>query len=111
MDLDLDPLSVSITYVVLLPEFATYIFVPAELTAIPIGPFPTFTVAVTMFVAVSITETLLLYVFTTYTFVPSCLTATSQGPIPTFTVAVTLFVAVSCLLYTSPSPRDRQKSR
>src|SRR5665647_97585 len=63
-------------------------------TTIPLGWFPTLTVAVTLFVPVSITDTLLLLAFVTYTFVPLELTAIPSGPSPTFTVAVTFFVVV-----------------
>jgi hypothetical protein len=45
-------------------------------STIPKGLFPTFTVAVTLFVAISIIETLLLPKFATYTLVPVGLTAT-----------------------------------
>jgi hypothetical protein len=43
-----------------LPLFATYAFVPSELTAIPQGRPPTVTVPITVSVVVLITETLLL---------------------------------------------------
>lgn len=78
-----------------LSEFATYTFFPFGLTATPQGPFPTFTVAVTLFVVVSITEIVLLLEFVTYTFVPAGFTAT-PGPYRfPCTVAVIVFVAVS----------------
>ena len=64
-------------------------------TATPIGMLPTFTEAVTVFVAVSIIETLPLPKFVTYTFVPSGETTTPRGKFPTSTVAVTALVAVS----------------
>jgi hypothetical protein len=60
--------AVSITETVLLSSFVTYTFVPSGLTATPIGPPSTFTVAVTVFVSVSITETVLSALFVIYAY-------------------------------------------
>ena len=62
--------AVSITDTLSLPEFVTYAFVPAELTATPQGEEPTSTVAITVFVVVSITETLLSQEFVIYAYGP-----------------------------------------
>ena len=57
---------VSITETLLLRMFATYTFVPSELTAAHKGSYPTDTVAVTVLVAVSITDILPLPSFVIY---------------------------------------------
>ena len=58
--------AVSTTDTVLLFWFVTYTFVPSGLTATPVGSFPTFTVATTVFVAVLTTDTVLLPLFVIY---------------------------------------------
>ena len=42
---------------------------------------------------------------------PARISALSSFPVPTDQTLVRSFLGLCCLLYTSPSPRDRQKSR
>ena len=95
--------AVSITDTVLLLMFATYTRAPSGVTATPMGPSPTGTVATTVgtlapaaFVTQAITDTVLLCSLVTYACDPSGLTATPWGSSPTAgTVATTVFVAMS----------------
>ena len=67
-----------ITEIFLMKKYATYTFVPSGAAATTLGQFPTFKVAVTLFVVVSITETvpkLVDFEFGTSTFDPSGVTA------------------------------------
>src|SRR5207302_908624 len=77
------------------PEFVTHTRAPSGLTTTPMGAFPTFAVAITVFVAVSITDTVFSCLFATYTRVPSGVTTTPMGTLPTATVAPTVFVETS----------------
>src|SRR5215469_8683826 len=74
---------VSITEIVLLRPFVTYMAPLYGLNATFTGPFPTGIVSITVFVLVSITEVLLLMLLSTYIFPLYGLKAISTGLVPT----------------------------